>query len=133
MALFESGVIWQIGFFLLAAYVLIKIGRMQRSSDAFDLLQLFRDPDSHLLDPVRTSYSVALTVTTIGYVFVFMTVKMSAGDFAAMTGAYAGIWVAGQGFNRLMSRPQPPGGTTVVAQTATVNPPPEEPKQETSK
>lgn len=126
VAIFESGIVWQIGFFVMAGYIIIEIGRMQRDDVRFDLLQLFQDPDTKLLDPIRTSYSVSLIVTTVGYVYIFMTVKMTPGDFAAMTGAYAGIWVVGQGANKLISRPQQPQGTTVVANTANVNPTPEQ-------
>lgn len=116
LALLTPGLLWQTGFFAMAVMVVVWLARLQRNpQNGINFIELVVD-DRGRMDPVRVAYIVVLGVTTVGYVFFFMTVSMTAEGYTMATVAYAGIWVMSQGANRAIARgaPDAPPFTTTT-------------------
>lgn len=122
VSMISAGVLWQLGFFALAMVIAIWLARLQRNPEnGVNFLDLVVDEKGRM-DGVKVAYVVVLAVTTVGYVFFFMTVAMTAEGYALATVTYAGIWVVSQGANKAIARaPSPVPAVSVSAPNANVN------------
>ena len=108
LSMVTAGVLWQLGFFAVAVIVVVWLARLQRNpQNGINFIDLVVD-DKGRMDAVKVAYVLVLGVTTIGYVFFFMTVSMTAEGYALATVTYAGIWVVSQGANKAIARTPPP-------------------------